>query len=86
MRLNLRRIGFAISAITAVLLMTGCVTRPPKVYEREYREIPAGYLQECELPPAPLNTGELSEAFVVAFKCAEQGNRDKQRIRELSDL
>ncbi len=72
-------------ALVLVLLTTGCVTRPQKPADREYREIPAGYLQPCELPPAPLNNGELSAAYVVAFKCAELGNRDKQRISELSD-
>jgi thiamine monophosphate kinase len=67
----------------AVLFLAGCVSAPPEVYEREYREIPEGYLQPCELPGAPLVNGDLSEAFVVAYKCGEQGNRDKQRIREL---
>lgn len=81
----MRKLGFAISALVAVMLMTGCVSRPPKPADREYREIPAGYLLPCELPPAPLNNGELSEAYVVAYKCAELGNRDKQRISELSE-
>lgn len=66
-----------------LLPLVGCANNPPQVCDREYREIPAAYLQECELPSAPLNNGELSEAFAAAFKCAEQGNRDKQRIREL---
>ena len=34
----------------------------------------------CELPQAPLQNGELSAAYVVAYKCAEQGNRDKLAI------
>ena len=71
--------------LVLVLLSTGCVTRPKKPAEREYREIPAALLLPCELPQAPLNNGELSGAYVVAYKCAEQGNRDKQRIKELSD-
>ncbi len=74
-----------ILALVLVLLTTGCVTRPQKPDERVYREIPAALLLPCELPPAPLNNGELSGAYVVAFKCAELGNRDKQRIKELSD-
>ena len=81
----MRRISLLTSALIAVLLTTGCVSRPPKVSERNYREIPAGYLQPCELPQVPLNNGELSEAYVVAYKCGEQGNRDKQRIRELTN-
>ncbi len=68
-----------------LFLASGCVSTPPEVFEREYRAIPEGYLQPCALPSTPLSTGELSEAFVVAYKCAEQGNRDKQRIRELTD-
>ena len=52
--------------------------------EVRYIPVPEGYLQQCELPAAPVSTGELSEAFVIACSCAEQGNRDKQRIRELT--
>jgi len=74
-----------ICSLMLVLLTTGCVSRPPKPADREYREIPAALLLPCELPPAPLNNGELSGAYVVAYKCAELGNRDKQRISELSD-
>lgn len=51
--------------------------------EIRYIPVPEGYLQQCELPAAPVSTGELSEAFVIAFSCAKQGNRDKQRIRDL---
>lgn len=50
----------------------------------EYREIPEALLQECTLPPVPLSNGEMSDAFAQTFQCAEQGNKDKQRIRELS--
>lgn len=83
---RVRRITPFICFLLLVFLTTSCVTRPPKVSERNYREIPAGYLQPCELPQAPLNNGELSEAYVVAYKCAEQGNRDKQRIRDLTEV
>ena len=67
-----------------LVFVGGCVSTPPQVFEREYREIPEGYLQPCALPQTPLSTGELSEAFVAAYKCAELGNKDKQRIRELT--
>ena len=50
----------------------------------EYREIPEDLLQECVLSPVPLSNGEMSDAFAQTFQCAEQGNRDKRRIRELS--
>lgn len=74
-----------VATLTCVLFMAGCVSTPPVVYEREYREIPEGYLQPCALPETPLSTGELSEAFVAAYQCAELGNADKQRIRELTE-
>lgn len=80
----MRKLGYCI-VLLLVFCVTGCVSSPPEVYEREYREIPEGYLQECELPGAPLANGNLSEAFIIAFKCAEIGNRDKQRIRELTN-
>jgi hypothetical protein len=47
-------------------------------------EIPAGYLQECVLPAVPASTADLSDAFVQAYQCGEQGNRDKQRIQKLT--
>lgn len=74
------------SVLLLVLLTTGCasVGKPPIVYDREFREIPEGLLQECVLPEMPLDNGELSEAFVVAYNCGELGNRDKQRIKALS--
>ena len=75
-------------AIIVLLSLTlgGCGLLDRRVPEPEIRYIPVpeGYLQECELPAAPVSTGELSEAFVIAFSCAEQGNRDKKRIRELT--
>lgn len=70
-------------ATIVAILCTGCATRPKPIPDLEYRTIPEAYLQECQLPPVPLNTGELSDAFVQAFQCAEQGNRDKQRIKNL---
>ena len=73
-----------ISVLLLVLFTAGCVSTPPTVYEREYREIPEGLLQACVLPEMPLDNGELSEAFVIAFNCAALGNRDKQRIRDLT--
>lgn len=71
-----------VTLVSVLLFTTGCGLIKPKP-EIEYREIPAGYLQPCPLPPAPLNNGQLSEAFVVAMKCAEQGNKDKARIKAL---
>ncbi len=71
---------------TLCFVAAGCASKPPVAPPPlEYREIPEGFLQPCELPAAPTNTGELSEAFVIAFQCAEQGNRDKQRIRDLTN-
>lgn len=78
---NLRRIVILISA----LLVAGCATKIPDPGALEYREIPPGYLQDCELPSAPLANANLSDAFVQAYQCAEQGNRDKARIRELTE-
>ncbi len=48
-----------------------------------YIEVPEGYLLECELPAVPQNNAELSDAFASAYKCGEQGNKDKERIRNL---
>lgn len=78
-----------IVALTLLLLgLSGCslfANRAPDVGEPLYRDIPEGLLQECELPPLPDNTGEMSEAFVQAYQCGEQGNIDKRRIRELQN-
>ena len=68
-----------------LVLITGCATRPKPVPDLEYRSIPEAYLQACQLPPAPLSNAELSDAFAQAYQCGEQGNRDKQRIRELTN-
>lgn len=70
---------------TVLLFCGGCVSTPPEPGAREYREIPEGYLQECEVPTLPTDNGEMSEAFVLAAKCAELGNADKRRIRELQN-
>lgn len=67
----------------AVLFLAGCAAQLPPIPEVRYLEIPEGYLQSCELPPAPDDTSDLSDAFVIAYKCAEQGNKDKEKIRAL---
>ncbi len=65
------------------ILGTGCAsTRPGPV---QYIDVPESYLQECQLPAKPEANAELSDAFAKAYKCGEQGNRDKQRIRELTN-
>lgn len=67
----------------AVLLSAGCASTPPDAGKCEYREIPSSYLQECPLPALPGENGDLSEALVQAYQCAEQSNNHKARIREL---
>ena len=74
-----------LTATIVAMLSTGCATRPKPVPDLEYRSIPEAYLQECQLPPAPLSNAELSDAFAQAYQCGEQGNRDKNRIRGLSN-
>ncbi len=69
--------------LTIVVFLAGCVSQPTIPGTLEYREIPEAYLQECELPAAPLNNAELSDAFAQAYQCGEQGNRDKRRIKDL---
>ena len=67
-----------------LVFLSGCGVSQPTIPDAlEYREIPAAYLQECELPAAPLSNAELSDAFAQAYQCGEQGNRDKQRIKKL---
>ena len=69
-----------------LVFLSGCNWgRRPSVPDVEYLPIPEAYLQECVLPRVPLDTGDLSEAFVKAYQCGEQGNKDKQRIRELTN-
>lgn len=79
------RILVGCSLLFALLVLTGCAVfkRPPVVDARNYRPIPEGYLQPCELPAVPVANGLLSKAFVQAMKCAELGNDDKARIRDL---
>lgn len=72
-----------IYALVLVLLTTGGCTRPRKPGVVTYIPVPEGYLQECELPAVPENTGGLSDAFAKAYLCGEQGNKDKERIRNL---
>jgi len=69
--------------IVLINVLMGCSTRPRKPGEVTYIPVPEGYLQQCELPAIPNNNGELSDAFAGAYKCAEQGNKDKERIRNL---
>ena len=72
------------TCVLMLVLLTGCGSAPITIPgELEYREIPEALLQECPLPAAPLSNAEMSDAFAQAFKCGEQGNKDKQRIREL---
>lgn len=67
-----------------VFLLSGCSFLEKRPGPTEYIPVPEGYLQPCELPAVPDITAGLSDAFVVAYKCAEQGNKDKMRIRNLS--
>ena len=80
------RVVLILTLIMMLILSCGCSGAPIIVPgPLEYREIPEALLQECLLPPVPLSNGEMSDAFAQAFQCAEQGNRDKRRIKELSD-
>ena len=71
---------FSFAIILLVMFLEGCATRP---VEAQYIEIPAGYLLECPLPSKPQANAELSDAFAQAYRCGEQGNTDKERIRNL---
>jgi hypothetical protein len=69
-----------------LVFLSGCGSAPIIIPGPiEYREIPEALLQECPLPAAPLSNAEMSDAFAQAYKCGEQGNKDKQRIKELSN-
>ena len=68
------------TCLLMLVLLSGCASGPAEIV---YIQIPEGYLLECELPAVPQNNAELSDAFAQAYKCGEQGNKDKQRIREL---
>lgn len=50
-----------------------------------YQPVPAGLLIECALPGLPDTNGELSEAFIQAYDCAERGNEDKRSIKGLNN-
>ena len=78
------RVIIILTLLMMVVLSCGCASQIPIPGDLEYRKIPEALLQECVLPPVPLSNGEMSDAFAQTYQCAEQGNRDKQRIRELS--
>lgn len=63
-----------------LLSVVGCASSPSEVV---YIEVPEGHLLPCELPAVPQDNAELSDAFAQAYKCGEQGNKDKERIRNL---
>jgi hypothetical protein len=65
-----------------VAALQGCATPKPVVV---YQPVPAAYLEPCVLPDAAKieTTYDLEDAFLWAYFCAEQGNRDKERIRGL---
>ena len=69
--------------VVLMCVLSGCATRPRKPGEVVYVGVPEGYLQPCELPAIPEETGGLSDAFAQAYLCGEQGNKDKERIRNL---
>ena len=72
------------TCVLLLVLLSGCGSAPITIPgELAYREIPEALLQECPLPAAPLSNAEMSDAFAQAFKCGEQGNKDKERIRNL---
>ncbi len=69
------------TCVLMLVFLTGCASNRPA--DVVYIEVPEGYLLPCELPAAPQNNAELSDAFAQAYKCGEQGNKDKERIRNL---
>jgi hypothetical protein len=62
--------------ILVVALLAGCTPAQRIIVLAP----PAGYLEPCELPALPDGNPDLSQAFVQAYKCAELGNADKERI------
>jgi len=68
------------TCLLMLVFLSGCASGPGEVV---YIQIPEGYLLECELPAVPQNNAELSDAFAQAYLCGEQGNKDKERIRNL---
>ncbi len=72
--------------ISSLIIIAGCASSGPEpIPDLVYREIPEGYLQECELPSLPAANADMSDAFAQAYQCGEQGNTDKRRIRSLLD-
>lgn len=70
-----------IVASVAVICSGCCLFQGPPT--PVFLPIPDGYLEKCDVPPLPDDNGDLSEAFVAAVQCAQIGNDDKDRIREL---
>lgn len=66
------------AALILLVLLAGCTPAKRVVVLAP----PAGYLEPCELPPLPATNPELSAAFAQAYRCAELGNADKQKIQE----
>lgn len=80
------QLKFIALILVVAIQVSGCSLfkrTPPNPPDREYRPLPEAWLAPCELPPIPLDNGDLSEAFVIAYECGEQGNADKARIRGL---
>lgn len=69
------------TCLLMLVLLSGCASNRPG--EVVYIPIPEGYLLPCELPAVPQVNAELSDAFAKAYQCGEQGNKDKERIRNL---
>jgi len=69
------------TCLLLLVLLSGCASNRPG--EVVYVQIPEGHLLPCELPAKPQNNAEMSDAFAQAYKCGEQGNKDKERIRNL---
>ena len=67
-----------------LLLLAGCADMPDRQPDVIYRQIPEAFLQECPLPAVPTTNGEMEDAFVQTYQCAQIGNADKARIKELT--
>ncbi len=78
--MRLIRVQTTCICVLMLVLLSGCASGPADVV---YIEVPEGHLLPCELPAKPQNNAELSDAFAQAYKCGEQGNKDKERIRNL---
>ena len=68
------------TCLLLLVFLSGCASGPAEVL---YIPVPEGYLQPCELPAVPQDNAELSDAFAKTYLCAEIGNKDKERIRNL---